>query len=264
MEPLSFVGENGPASFLFRFRTEQMATFSSSVEFSGWLRWFEFDYQFEYRVWVRLRVRVPRVCHLATDISTSQHSSLLNEQLQFFSTKCDRVALQSATALFITKCDKMVLQSATAILLQSATSVIAKCDRYYKVRQVLQSATLLQSVTVHTGKPMYVTGSFLTEKNADAHMLSRLSTTPCGHRMLVVTSVVTLDFTVGIARDIGNSKVFPMVEYSSGFAINTTVCVTAANGFYRISLAGCPESISAEHHLLARGRLDEGAWCVVL
>ena len=28
------------------------------------------------------------------------------------------------------------------------TSIITKCDRYYKVRQVLQSATLLQSVTV--------------------------------------------------------------------------------------------------------------------
>ena len=37
----------------------------------------------------------------------------------------------------------MVLQSATAILLQSATSVIAKCEkRYYKVRKVLQSVTV--------------------------------------------------------------------------------------------------------------------------
>ena len=42
---------------------------------------------------------------------------------------------------FITKCDKcyykvrqlFLLQSATAFLLQSATSVITKCDRYYKV-----------------------------------------------------------------------------------------------------------------------------------
>ena len=49
--------------------------------------------------------------------------------------------LQSATAFFITKCD--------GLLLQSATSVITKCDRYYKVwqfyykvRQVLQSATV--------------------------------------------------------------------------------------------------------------------------
>ena len=49
---------------------------------------------------------------------------------------------------FITKCDKcyykvrQVLQSVT-ILLQSATG-ITKCDKcYYKVRQVLQSATII-------------------------------------------------------------------------------------------------------------------------
>ena len=77
-----------------------------------------------------------------------KHSSLLNEQL--FITKCDRVVLlQSATALFIpkcdravlqsatapfniTKCNRVVLQSATAILLQSAASIITKCNRYYK------------------------------------------------------------------------------------------------------------------------------------
>ena len=36
----------------------------------------------------------------------------------------------------------MVLQSATAILLPGATSVITKCDWYYKMRRVLlQSAT---------------------------------------------------------------------------------------------------------------------------
>ena len=67
---------------------------------------------------------------MITDIITSQHSGLLIEQLLFI-TKCDRVVLQSATPLFITKCDKVVLQSATAILLQSVTSVITKCDRYY-------------------------------------------------------------------------------------------------------------------------------------
>ena len=49
--------------------------------------------------------------------------------------------LQSATAFFITKCDNLLLQSATAILLQSVTSVITKCDRYYKVWRLLQSAT---------------------------------------------------------------------------------------------------------------------------
>ena len=81
------------------------------------------------------------MCHVITDIITSQHSSLLNDQFVFI-TKCDGVVLQSATqALFITKCNKVLLKSATAILLQSATSVITKCDRYYKVRQVfLQSA----------------------------------------------------------------------------------------------------------------------------
>ena len=90
-----------------------------------------------------------------------------------FITKCEGLLLQSATALFITKCEGLLLQSATAFLLQSATSVITKCDsffyykvrgsvitkcdsvfitkcdkRYYKVRQVLQSVTiLLQSTT---------------------------------------------------------------------------------------------------------------------
>ena len=53
-----------------------------------------------------------------------------------------QVLLQSATAFFITKCDGLLLQSATAFLLQSATSVITKCDRYYKVRRLLQSATV--------------------------------------------------------------------------------------------------------------------------
>ena len=47
--------------------------------------------------------------------------------------KMRQVFLQSATAFFITKCDGLLLQSATAFLLQSATSVITKCDRYYKV-----------------------------------------------------------------------------------------------------------------------------------
>ena len=45
-----------------------------------------------------------------------------------------QVLLQSATAFFITKCDGLLLQSATAFLLQSATSVITKCDRYYRVQ----------------------------------------------------------------------------------------------------------------------------------
>ena len=57
--------------------------------------------------------------------------------------------LQSATAyFFFTKRDGLLLQSATAFLLQSAISVVKKCDRYlkvrqfyYKVRRLLQSAT---------------------------------------------------------------------------------------------------------------------------
>ena len=53
-----------------------------------------------------------------------------------------QVLLQSATAFFITKCNGLLLQSATAFLLQSAMVC------YYKVRQVLQSVTiLLQSAT---------------------------------------------------------------------------------------------------------------------
>ena len=40
------------------------------------------------------------------------------------------------------KVRQVLLQSATAFLLQSATSVITKCDRYYKVRRLLQSATV--------------------------------------------------------------------------------------------------------------------------
>ena len=70
--------------------------------------------------------------------------------------KVRQVLLQSATAFFITKYDGLLLQSATAFfyykvrqgLLQSASGItkwdnfIAKCDRYYKVRRLLQSATV--------------------------------------------------------------------------------------------------------------------------
>ena len=56
--------------------------------------------------------------------------------------------LQSATSV-ITKCNGLLLQSATAFLLQSATSVITKCDRYYKVWQFYYKVRrLLQSATV--------------------------------------------------------------------------------------------------------------------
>ena len=50
--------------------------------------------------------------------------------------------LQIATAYFITKCDRLLLQIATAFLLQSATQFITNCDRYYKVRWLLQIATV--------------------------------------------------------------------------------------------------------------------------
>ena len=71
-------------------------------------------------------------------------TSLSSDHLFQVYYKVRQVLLQSATAFFITKCDGLLLQSATACLLQSATSVITKCDRYYKVRR------LLQSVTVHS------------------------------------------------------------------------------------------------------------------
>ena len=71
---------------------------------------------------------------------------LLQSATAFFITKCDGLLLQSATAFFITKCDKcyykvrQVLQSVT-ILLQSATG-ITKCDDYYKVRQYTRTHLL--------------------------------------------------------------------------------------------------------------------------
>ena len=49
---------------------------------------------------------------------------------------------QIATAQFIIKCDGPLLQIATAFLLQSATRFITNCHRYYKVRWLLQIATV--------------------------------------------------------------------------------------------------------------------------
>ena len=77
-----------------------------------------------------------------------------NLQLQsatvYIFTKCENLLLQSATAILLQSATAIFLQSATAILLQSATSVITKFDRYYKVwqfyykvRQVLQSASII-------------------------------------------------------------------------------------------------------------------------
>ena len=58
--------------------------------------------------------------------------------------------LQIATAQFTTKCDGLLLQIATAFFLQSATRSITNCYRYYKLqwiyyklRQVLQSAMII-------------------------------------------------------------------------------------------------------------------------
>ena len=53
--------------------------------------------------------------------------------------------LQIATAWFITKGDGPLLQIATAFLLQSATRFITNYDRYYKVRWLLQIATVQRS-----------------------------------------------------------------------------------------------------------------------
>ena len=50
-----------------------------------------------------------------------------------FNTKHDRLLLQSVSG--ITKCDRLLLQSGSGI---------TKCDKlYYKVRQVLQSVTVI-------------------------------------------------------------------------------------------------------------------------
>ena len=54
--------------------------------------------------------------------------------------KVRQVLLQSATAFFITKCDGLLLQSATSIT--KCDNFITKCDRYYKVRRLLESATI--------------------------------------------------------------------------------------------------------------------------
>ena len=78
------------------------------------------------------------------------YQTCYSKKIWNLTTKCDNLLLHSVTAEFITECDNLLLQSATAILLQSATSAITKCDRYYKVwefyykvRYVLQSATII-------------------------------------------------------------------------------------------------------------------------
>ena len=51
-------------------------------------------------------------------------------------------------AYFITKCDGQLLQIATAFSLQSATRFITSCNRYYKVRRLLQIAAV-HNITMH-------------------------------------------------------------------------------------------------------------------
>ena len=59
---------------------------------------------------------------------------------QKFIRKCDNY--------FITKCNRGLLQTASGFLLQNATVIkncdnfITKCDSYYKMRRLLQSATV--------------------------------------------------------------------------------------------------------------------------
>ena len=49
-------------------------------------------------------------------------------------TKCD--------SYFITKCDKSLLQNASAYLLQNATILLQNATIYYKMRQLLQNASV--------------------------------------------------------------------------------------------------------------------------
>ena len=69
------------------------------------------------------------------------HISYYKVRQSNFITKCDRLLLQSASR--ITKFDRLLLQSAAGI---------TKCDRiYYKVCQVLQSATVITNWDVTHG-----------------------------------------------------------------------------------------------------------------
>ena len=49
---------------------------------------------------------------------------------------------------FITKCDKSLLQNVSAFFLQNATVItkcddfVTKCDSYYKMRRLLQNASI--------------------------------------------------------------------------------------------------------------------------
>ena len=90
--------------------------------------------------------------------------------------KVRQLLLQSATAFFITNCDGLLSQSATAFLLQSATGItkcdnfITKCDRYYKVRRLLQSATVQKYKSIRSCKGKFINWKFkgnVNDKNSN-------------------------------------------------------------------------------------------------
>ena len=62
--------------------------------------------------------------------------------------KVRQMLLQSATAFFYYKVQQLFYYKVRQVLLQSATGItkcdnfITKCDRYHKVRRLLQSATV--------------------------------------------------------------------------------------------------------------------------
>ena len=109
----------------------------------------------EVEIWPILIFNVRRRIHMVILLQSVTiqirwlfwHISYYKVRQSNFITKCDRLLLQSASG--ITKCDRLLLQSAPGItkcdrlLLQSASG-ITKCGRlYYKVRQVLQSVTVI-------------------------------------------------------------------------------------------------------------------------
>ena len=72
---------------------------------------------------------------------------LLQSATAFFYYKVRWSVVTKCDSFFITKCDKCYYK-VRQVLLQSATGItkcdnfITKCDRYYKVRRLLQSATV--------------------------------------------------------------------------------------------------------------------------
>ena len=70
-----------------------------------------------------------------------------------FITKCDK-CYYKVRQLFYYKVRQVLLQSATAIT--KCDNFITKCDRYYEVRRLLQSAT------VHTCRTLYLLSFFLS------------------------------------------------------------------------------------------------------